>query len=53
MTDWGSKDKELIDGAFGDLLNSIEYKTDKDDVDLIKRAFRLANDAVMAYEENR
>ena len=45
MTDWGSKDKELIDGAFGDLLNSIEYKTDKDDVDLIKRAFRLANDA--------
>ena len=45
MTDWGSKDKELIDGAFGDLLNSIEYKTEKDDVDLIKRAFRLANDA--------
>jgi GTP pyrophosphokinase len=45
MTDWGSKDKVLIDGAFGDLLNSIEYKTDKDDVDLIKRAFRLANDA--------
>ena len=45
MTDWGSKDKELIDGAFGDLLNSIEYKTDKGDVDLIKRAFRLANDA--------
>ena len=45
MTDWGSKDKELIDGAFGDSLNSIEYKTDKDDVDLIKRAFRLANDA--------
>lgn len=45
MTDWGSKDKELIDSAFGDLLNSIEYKTDKDDVDLIKRAFRLANDA--------
>ena len=45
MTDWGSKDKELVDGAFGDLLNSIEYKTDKDDVDLIKRAFRLANDA--------
>ena len=45
MTDWGTKDKELIDGAFGDLLNSIEYKTDKDDVDLIKRAFRLANDA--------
>ena len=45
MADWGFKDKELIDGAFGDLLNSIEYKTDKDDVDLIKRAFRLANDA--------
>ena len=45
MTDWGSKDKELIDDAFGDLLNSIEYKTEKDDVDLIKRAFRLANDA--------
>ena len=45
MTDWGSKDKELIDSAFGDLLNSIEYKTDKGDVDLIKRAFRLANDA--------
>ena len=45
MTDWDSKNKALIDGAFGDLLNSIEYKTDKDDVDLIKRAFRLANDA--------
>ncbi|MEC8459187.1 MAG: RelA/SpoT family protein [Bacteroidota bacterium] len=45
MTDWGFKNKELIDCAFGDLLNSIEYKTDKDDVDLIKRAFRLANDA--------
>jgi GTP diphosphokinase / guanosine-3',5'-bis(diphosphate) 3'-diphosphatase len=45
MTDWDSKDNKLINGAFGDLLNSIEYKTDKDDVDLIKRAFRLANDA--------
>ena len=36
MTDWDSKDNKLINGAFGDLLNSIEYKTDKDDVDLIK-----------------
>ncbi|MGB1267474.1 MAG: HD domain-containing protein, partial [Schleiferiaceae bacterium] len=45
MTDWNPEDKALIDNAFKDLLNSIEYKTDKDDVDLIKRAFRLANDA--------
>lgn len=45
MTDWNPKDKELIDSAFKDLLNSIEYKTDADDVELIERAFRLANDA--------
>lgn len=45
MTDWNPEDKELIDSAFKDLLNSIEYKTDADDVELIERAFRLANDA--------
>jgi hypothetical protein len=32
MTDWNPEDKALIDNAFKDLLNSIEYKTDKDDV---------------------
>ena len=51
MTDWGSGDKELIDGAFGDLLNNIEYKTDKDDVDFNQASVCLPMTLIMVYEE--
>lgn len=35
----------MVDGAFKDLLNSIEYKTEETDTQLITRAFQLAKDA--------
>lgn len=45
MTKEQRKDQELVEGAFEDLLNSIDYKTDEADIKLIKRAFLLAKDA--------
>lgn len=45
MTKEQRKDQELVEGAFEDLLNSIDYKTDESDIKLIKRAFLLAKDA--------
>src|SRR6056300_623894 len=45
MTANEDKDSELIEGAFKDLLNSIEYKTDAADQKMIQRAFSLAKDA--------
>ena len=45
MTSKENKDSKLVEGAFNDLLNSIEYKTDSADQKLIQRAFSLAKDA--------
>ena len=45
MTANEDKDSELVEGAFKDLLNSIEYKTDAADQKMIQRAFSLAKDA--------
>lgn len=45
MTDQELKDQKLVDGAFQDLLNSIEYKTEKADKALITKAFNIAQDA--------
>ncbi|MGB1184155.1 MAG: RelA/SpoT family protein [Schleiferiaceae bacterium] len=45
MTDQELKDQKLVDGAFQDLLNSIEYKTEKADKALITKAFNIAKDA--------
>ena len=45
MTANEDKDYNLVEGAFQDLLNSIEYKTEEADNQLITRAFQLAKDA--------
>ena len=45
MTANEDRDYNLVEGAFQDLLNSIEYKTEKSDNQLITRAFQLATDA--------
>ena len=45
MTNQELKDQKLVDGAFQDLLNSIEYKTEKADKALITKAFNIAKDA--------
>ena len=45
MTDQEFKDKAMVDGAFQDLLNSIEYKTEESDKTLITKAFNIAQDA--------
>jgi len=45
MTDQELKDQKLVDGAFQDLLNSIEHKTEKADKALITKAFNIAQDA--------
>lgn len=45
MTDQEQKDKILVEGAFQDLLNSIEYKTEDADKSLITKAFNIAKDA--------
>lgn len=45
MTANEDKEYDLVEGAFQDLLNSIEYKTEKADNQLITRAFQLAKDA--------
>ena len=45
MTASEDRDYNLVEGAFQDLLNSIEYKTEKADNQLITRAFQLAKDA--------
>lgn len=45
MTANEDRDYNLAEGAFQDLLNSIEYKTEKADNELITRAFQLAKDA--------
>ena len=45
MTANEDKDFNLVEGAFQDLLNSIEYKTEEADNQLITRAFQLAKDA--------
>ena len=45
MTANEDRDYNLVEGAFQDLLNSIEYKTEKADNQLITRAFQLAKDA--------
>lgn len=45
MTANEDRDYNLAEGAFQDLLNSIEYKTEKADNQLITRAFQLAKDA--------
>lgn len=45
MTDQELKDQKLVDSAFQDLLNSIEYKTEKADKALITKAFNIAQDA--------
>ncbi len=45
MTANEDRDYNLVDGAFKDLLNSIEYKTEETDTQLITRAFQLAKDA--------
>ncbi len=45
MTTNEDRDFILVEGAFQDLLNSIEYKTEDADNQLITRAFQLAKDA--------
>src|SRR5210317_2231017 len=45
MTDQELKDKAMVDGAFQDLLNSIEFKTEESDKALITKAFNIAQDA--------
>jgi len=45
MTANEDRDYHLVEGAFQDLLNSIEYKTEEADNQLITRAFQLAKDA--------
>ncbi len=45
MTANEERDYDLVEGAFQDLLNSIEYKTEEADNQLITRAFQLAKDA--------
>jgi len=45
MTDQELKDKAIVDAAFQDLLNSIEYKTEESDKALITKAFNIAQDA--------
>jgi GTP pyrophosphokinase len=45
MTVNEDRDQKLVEGAFKDLLNSIEYKTEEADNQLITRAFQLAKDA--------
>ncbi len=45
MTANEDRDFNLVEGAFQDLLNSIEYKTEDADNQLITRAFQLAKDA--------
>jgi len=45
MTANEDRDYNLVEGAFQDLLNSIEYKTEDADNQLITRAFQLAKDA--------
>jgi len=45
MTDQDQKDTILVEGAFQDLLNSIEYKTEDADKELITKAFNIAKDA--------
>ena len=45
MTANEDRDFNLVEGAFQDLLNSIEYKTEEADNQLITRAFQLAKDA--------
>src|SRR5210317_1236158 len=45
MTTNEDRDFILVEGAFQDLLNSIEYKTEDADKQLITRASQLANDA--------
>ena len=45
MTANEDRDIVLVDGAFNDLLNSIDYKTEEADNVLITRAFQLAKDA--------
>ena len=45
MTANEDRDYNLVEGAFQDLLNSIEYKTEEADNQLITRAFQLAKDA--------
>lgn len=45
MTANEERDFNLVEGAFQDLLNSIEYKTEEADNQLITRAFQLAKDA--------
>jgi len=45
MTDQELKDKAIVDAAFQDLLNSIEFKTEESDKALITKAFNIAQDA--------
>ena len=45
MTANEDRDFNFVEGAFQDLLNSIEYKTEEADNQLITRAFQLAKDA--------
>ena len=45
MTEHEKEQRKLVDEAFNDLLNSIEYKTDDADIKLIKKAFAIADDA--------
>lgn len=45
MTANEDRDYNLVERAFQDLLNSIEYKTEEADNQLITRAFQLAKDA--------
>ncbi len=47
MTDQDQEQKDtiLVEGAFQDLLNSIEYKTEETDKALITKAFNIAKDA--------
>jgi GTP pyrophosphokinase len=45
MTANEDRDYHLVEGAFQDVLNSIEYKTEEADNQLITRAFQLAKDA--------
>ncbi|MCH1401542.1 MAG: bifunctional (p)ppGpp synthetase/guanosine-3',5'-bis(diphosphate) 3'-pyrophosphohydrolase [Schleiferiaceae bacterium] len=45
MTANEDRDYNLVEDAFQDLLNSIEYKTEDADNQLITRAFQLAKDA--------
>ena len=44
---WTEKDKNLIDKGFNQLLKSIEFKTEEQDIALINKAFQLAEDAHM------